>query len=168
MKRTPATTTTLNRSAAVLTIGVDDQVDVGAILRRTTREQPRALLVWIDGQDHIARAELIAELRRRRPRLPLVAVTSEPSARIEQAVRVAGASFYLPLICAEDQRLLHQTLQTLGIDVIEPPIPREHSGLPPPTTRGSPDPPGKSNRITRANNKANSNGIVNSSEGDGS
>lgn len=127
-------------------IGVDEQVDVGELLRRIHREQPRALLVWITRQDQIARAALIAELRRRRPRLPLIAVTSEPDARIEQAARVAGASFYLPLVCAEDQRLLSQTLRTLGINVIEPPIPRqqagEHSGLPPPTTRGSPGVPG--------------------------
>ena len=130
MKRTSTAAT-----SDVLTIELTEPIDVGQVLRRTHREQPRALLVWIDSAELIARAELIAELRRRRPTLPLIALTNEHDAHIEQAARIAGAAFYFPITCAADQRLLAQTLATLGI---EPPIPREHSGLPPPATRGSP------------------------------
>lgn len=119
----------------LLTIGLTDPSDVGQILRRIHREQPKALLVWIDSSERDVRAELIAELRRRRPRLPLIALTGEHDARLEQAARIAGAAFYFPMTCAADQQLLDQALASLGI---EPPIPREHSGLPPPTTRGSP------------------------------
>ncbi|MBC8108762.1 MAG: hypothetical protein H7Z14_19415 [Anaerolineae bacterium] len=119
----------------LLTIGLTDPADVGQILRRMHREQPKALLVWIDSSEQDVRAELIAELRRRRPRLPLIALTREHDARVEQVARIAGAAFYFPMTCAADQRLLDQTLASLGI---EPPIPREHSGLPPPAIRGSP------------------------------
>jgi hypothetical protein len=134
--------TTHARTPLLLTIGPDDSLEIGPILRRIHREQPRALLVWLDSSDAATRGELIGELRRRRPSLPLLALTSEPHARLEQVARIAGASFYLPMTCADDQRLLSQTLLTLGIECIDPPIPREppreHS---PPTTRGSPSPP---------------------------
>ena len=136
MKRN-AVTTTFNPATRsdVLTIGLSTPTDVGPILRQIHREQPRALLVWIDASDTVARAELIAELRRRRPRLPLIALASESNARLEQAARIAGASFYFPMAGAADELLLSQTLGALGID---PPVPREHS---PPAARGSPSPP---------------------------
>ena len=130
MKRTSTVATT-----DVLSIELNDQIDVGQILRRTHREQPKVLLVWINSSEQLARAELIAELRRRRPMLPLIALTSEHDARVEQAARIAGAAFYFPMTSPADELLLAQALSSLGI---EPPIPREHSGVPPPATRGSP------------------------------
>lgn len=160
MKRN-SVTTTFNAIANaamrsdVLTIGTSTPTDVGTILRQIHREQPRALLVWIDASDTVARAELIAELRRRRPQLPLIALASESNARLEQAARIAGASFYLPMTCPADETLLSQTLGALGID---PPVPREssgeHSGLPPPAaTQGGPSPPKAAS--PRASNKRN-------------
>lgn len=135
MKRISATVGSTAHSD-VLTIGPADAVDVGQILRRIHRERPRALLVWIDSAEQIASADLIAELRRRRPKLPLIALTTAHDARVEQAARIAGAAFYFPMTCPADQRLLDQALASLGIDR---PIPREHSGLPPPANRGSPN-----------------------------
>ena len=134
--------TTNQRAALLLTIGQDDSIEIGPILRRIHLEQPRALLVWLDSSDAAMRGELIGELRRRRPAIPLIALTSEPHARLERIARVAGASFYFPMTSVEDQRLLSQTLLTLGIEAVDPPVPREppraHS---PPTTRGNPESP---------------------------
>ncbi|CAN5587108.1 hypothetical protein BH09PLA1_BH09PLA1_21310 [soil metagenome] len=131
MKRTSTDSTT-----AVLTIGPDDRANVGEVLRRIHREEPAALLVWIDASAKAQRAELIGELRRRRPRLPLIALSSEHDAAIEQSARVAGAAFYLPMTCPADVQLLNHTLETLGIQVAKT---GEHSGLPPPA-RASPCP----------------------------
>ena len=154
MKRNSVTTTFNAANAAnaamrsdVLTIGLSTPTDVGPILRQIHREQPRALLVWIDASDTIARAELIAELRRRRPQLPLIALANESNARLEQAARIAGASFYFPMVGSADELLLSQTLGALGID---PPVPREHS---PPAARGSPGPPGRSTTSTGSVNR---------------
>ena len=121
-------------ASEVLVIPLDEEALVGPILRRIHREQPKVLIVWIDSREQSRRAELIAELRRRRPQLPLIAACPEHDLDVEQAARIAGAAFYLPITCAADERLLHHTLESLGIQAR---IPGEHSGLPPPPRENS-------------------------------
>jgi hypothetical protein len=110
----------------------------GDALRLMHRHQPRLLLVWVDRERLDESAALIDALRRRRPELPLLAITLEHNSDIERAVRTAGAGYYFALDGDPDPPLLRQTLAALGFS--RAPVP-PGAGPPrtgPPRIRGRP------------------------------
>lgn len=87
----------------------------GAALRLVHRHEPRLLMVWVARGFLEEAASLIDAVRRRRPELPLIALTAESNVEIERAVRVAGAGYYFALDGDPDPPLLRQTLEALGL-----------------------------------------------------
>jgi hypothetical protein len=69
----------------------------GRVLRKIHLYRPLAVLVHVGDSSQIKTSSiLIKQLRRRFPKLPLVAFTQQHSDPLEQAVRAAGATCYVP------------------------------------------------------------------------
>ena len=70
--------------------------DAADALRRVRAAQPRAVLLRVDGvRGAAACVDLLEELRRRRPRVPLVVLSAGADERLERLVRAAGAHCYV-------------------------------------------------------------------------
>lgn len=116
----------------------------GDALRHIHHRQPRALFVCAGREQLEATAALIDELRRRRPQLPLLAITGGHDDAVERAVRVAGAAYYFPLDGMSDERLLRRALMSVGIwpvPLLAQPgrfRPRSRASPPEPRARGRP------------------------------
>ena len=108
-------------------------VNTADVLRQIRTHHPKALLVWLDANDLEARAELISEIHRRCPKVALIALAGDHDDELERSARIAGASYYFPLINENDQRVLNEALSDLGIAL---PTPTSHSGLSPPRRLG--------------------------------
>ncbi|MGH7176358.1 MAG: hypothetical protein ACREJC_03160 [Tepidisphaeraceae bacterium] len=110
----------------------------GEALRVVIQREPGAVFVCVGLEPLETAASVIDTLHRRRPRVPLLAITDEHDDCIERAVRAAGVGYYYPLCAASDERLLRRTLQALGVIAS---VRASHSGLSPPPvprSRGSP------------------------------
>jgi hypothetical protein len=88
--------------------------NAGQALRLVHQHEPRLLLVWVGRERLDESAALIDALRRRRPELPLLAITPEHDQVVERAMRTAGAGYYFSLDGEADPPLLRQTLEALG------------------------------------------------------
>ncbi len=97
----------------------------GDALRLIYRHEPQAVFVCVGLSRMDASAALIETLRRRRPRLPLLAVAAEHDEAIERAVRTAGVTYYFAL--SADERQLRDALLKMEIWPTA-----THSGLSPP------------------------------------
>ncbi len=83
----------------------------GQVLRRMHLAPPEALVLELH-RDGIEKAcELVGELRRRRPDVPLIVVAGEHGDDLELASRHAGASCYLPH--SDDSKPLLDVLSAL-------------------------------------------------------
>jgi len=87
--------------------------NAGEALRQVHRHEPRLLMAWVTREHLLSVTALIDALRRRRPELPLLAITPESDADVERAVRAAGAGYYFALDGNADPPLLRQTLAAL-------------------------------------------------------
>jgi hypothetical protein len=111
--------------------------NAGDALRVAYRYQPRVLVVLVGHNQLALSTALIDALRRRRPEMPLLAITPQHAEHIERAVRVGGANYYFALDSHTDERLLDQTLETLGLTNARA-SPQSVSGNGPSRIRGRP------------------------------
>jgi CheY-like chemotaxis protein len=108
----------------------------GEALRLIHRHEPSLLFFWVGSERLGDSAALIEALRRRRPQLPVLAITPQHDENVERAVRAAGAGHYFALDGDADPLLLRRTLVALGFSrEPAPPDPR------PPRIRGRPPTP---------------------------
>lgn len=115
------------------TCAVERVVSPGDALRLIHRLAPGVAVVCL-GRERLAEsAPLIEAIRARRPRLPLVAITTEHEESVERAARTAGAGYYFALDEAADATLLRSTLEALGASRGP-----DEPDLPPPRIRGRP------------------------------
>src|SRR5688572_2610500 len=87
----------------------------GDVLRAVHTEKPKGLLVTISPEHLEEPVALIAQLHRRCPRMPLIALTARHDDRTERAAREAGAAYYFPLAGEADRTQLYEALAALGI-----------------------------------------------------
>jgi len=105
-------------NAKVLFVAADgggEPRTTGDVLRAVHSEKPRGLLVSISPQHVDEPVELIAQLHRRCPHVPLIALTARHDDKIERAARAAGAAYYFPLASEADRTRLNDALVALGI-----------------------------------------------------
>jgi len=110
----------------------------GDALRQVHRHRPRLLLVWVGRERLDESVALIDALRRRRPELPLLAITPEHNPDVERAVRTAGTGYYFALDGDPDPPLLRQTLEALGFSRAPAPPGAGPPRASPPRIRGQP------------------------------
>ena len=119
--------------------------NAGQALRAIYQHEPQGLLVWVSREHLDAAAQLIESLRRRRPQLPLLAITPEHDPDVERAVRSAGAGYYFALDGDGDPPMLRQTLKALGLSGA-----RASPGARPPSRAGLPRIRGRPQAVFRS------------------
>jgi hypothetical protein len=96
----------------------------GDVLRAIRVNTPKTVLVSIAPGRIDEPCALIAEVRRRCPNVPLIALASKHDERTERAARAAGAAYYFPLAHEFDRAPLDEALAALGIELGGPAPPR--------------------------------------------
>src|SRR5688500_12917145 len=76
----------------------------GDALRQVALNEPAVVVVYLDGDDPATSViSLIAELRRRRPRLPVIALVERDDEDSERRLRAAGATAYIATATGAEQ-----------------------------------------------------------------